>query len=138
MIARVLKAGLIYFAIVFGVGFFLGMLRVPFLVPALGERTAELIELPFMLAAIFFAARWVVGRYSFKGDLVSALSVGIIAALVLLVVEFSVVLWLRGLSIIQFLESRDSIAAVLYYSAVGVFGLMPAILTSAKRSRIDE
>ena len=39
---RRLKATLLYFAIVLGTGFMLGMVRVPFLVPRLGERNAEL------------------------------------------------------------------------------------------------
>lgn len=46
--ARTIKAGMTYFALVLGSGFVLGMMRVPFLVPHLGERVAELIEMPFM------------------------------------------------------------------------------------------
>ena len=45
---RTIKAGIAYFALVFGAGFVLGMIRVPFLVPRLGERVAELVEMPFM------------------------------------------------------------------------------------------
>lgn len=40
---RILKAGALYFALVFGTGLVLGMIRVPFLVPRLGVRIAELI-----------------------------------------------------------------------------------------------
>ena len=46
------KAGTAYFALVFGAGFVMGAIRVPLLVPRLGERVAELIEMPFMCIVI--------------------------------------------------------------------------------------
>ena len=63
---RTTQAGIAYFALVFGTGFLLGIIRVPFLVPRLGVRTAELIEMPFMFVAILFAARYVVRRFALK------------------------------------------------------------------------
>ena len=39
---QTLRAGFTYFAIVMGTGFMLGVIRVPFLVPRMGERWAEL------------------------------------------------------------------------------------------------
>jgi hypothetical protein len=49
---RILKAALLYFAIVFGVGFVLGTIRTLWLVPRLGARAAELLEMPVMLVVI--------------------------------------------------------------------------------------
>jgi hypothetical protein len=49
---RALRGGIFYFALVFGTGFVLGSVRVPFLVPHLGVRVAELIETRFMQSAI--------------------------------------------------------------------------------------
>jgi len=46
VVERVLKAGAVYFGVVFGAGFVLGTVRVIWVVPHLGERTAELIEAP--------------------------------------------------------------------------------------------
>ena len=62
VLARILKAGALYFGVVFGAGFVLGTVRVIWVVPHLGERTAELIEAPLMLAVTIVAARWVVKR----------------------------------------------------------------------------
>ena len=135
---KVLKASLAYFGIVFGVGFLLGMIRVPLLVPAVGERWAELIELPFLLIAIFFASRWVVRSFRFRQGLFEPLLVGVTAAGLLLVVEFSVVLWLRGQSISAFLANRDLVAGTLYYVAVGIFALMPLIQVHVNRRRESE
>ena len=58
--SRTIKAGLAYFALVFGAGFVLGSIRVPFLVPRFGERVAELIEMPIMFVVILVSARFIV------------------------------------------------------------------------------
>lgn len=42
MTTQSIKAGLAYFALVFGTGFVLGAVRVTLLVPRFGERIAEL------------------------------------------------------------------------------------------------
>ena len=60
-----IRAGLMYFAPVLGTGFVLGVLRVPFLVPRIGERWAELAEMPIMAVVIFFAAGYIL-RASLK------------------------------------------------------------------------
>jgi hypothetical protein len=61
---QLIKAGLSYFTLVFGAGFVLGALRVTLLVPRLGERMAELSEMPLMFAVIVFAARFVIRRFT--------------------------------------------------------------------------
>ena len=57
---RNFKPAVLYFALVLGTGFALGTIRVAFLVPRLGERYAELLEMSFMFVAIVLAARYVV------------------------------------------------------------------------------
>lgn len=56
------KAGVLYFAIVFAVGFVLGTIRTLWVVPRVGERKAELMEMPIMLAVTIVTARWTVLR----------------------------------------------------------------------------
>lgn len=51
------------FALVFGVGFVLGTVRVLWIAPQLGARAAELAEAPVMLVVIYFAARWIAKRF---------------------------------------------------------------------------
>lgn len=60
----VVAGGAAYFLIVFGVGFVLGIARTLWLVPRFGVRWAELLEIPVMLLAIYWAARWMSRRFN--------------------------------------------------------------------------
>ncbi len=121
-------AGPLYFALVFGAGFILGVLRVLWLSPRLGERTAELIEAPLMLAVIILAARWVVGRFSIPATVLHRLSLGFTALGLLLAAEFGGVLWLRGMSLVDYFSSRDSVALTVYIVMLGLFTIMPLLV----------
>jgi hypothetical protein len=123
--------GVCYFALVFGVGFLLGIVRVLALVPRLGERWAELAEMPLMLVAIIVSARFVVRRFS-ATDRASYLVSGGIALLLLVVVELSVVLAMRGMSIGQYVAERDPIAGSVYVAMLVVFAVMPWLLSVRK------
>jgi hypothetical protein len=52
----IIRAGFLYFAMVLGSGFVLGMFRVPFVVPRMGERWAELVKMPIMAVVFVFIA----------------------------------------------------------------------------------
>lgn len=122
------KAASTYFALTFAAGFVLGMVRVPFVVPRLGERTAELIEMPLMLLVVILSARFVVRRFRLDSTLATRLQVGLIALALLLAVEFSVVLALRGLTIGDYIATRDPIAGSAYAIMLVLFGLMPSLI----------
>ena len=57
--ARVVGAGLLYFALTFGAGFLLGPIRILLIEPRVGVRAAELLEIPVMIGVTLLAARWV-------------------------------------------------------------------------------
>ncbi len=46
----ILKAGVLYFALVFGAAFVLGTIRTLWVAPRFGTRRAELMETPIMLS----------------------------------------------------------------------------------------
>jgi len=129
---QILKAGVLYFAVVFGAGFILGPIRILWIAPRLGTRMAELLEMPIMLAIAIVTARWIVRRLAVPPTPSSRLGMGGIALSLLLVAEFTLVLWLRGLSIKEYLAARDPVAGTVYYVAVGVFAVMPLLV--ARRS----
>jgi hypothetical protein len=125
---QLLKAGALYFVLVFGAGFVLGPIRILWLVPRVGERTAELMETPIMLGVIVLAARWIARRVAAPPTPLRLLGVGAIALGLLLVVEFTVVLWLRGLTIGEYFARRDPVAGTVYIMMLGVFTVMPLLV----------
>ncbi len=96
---QILKAGVLYFALVFGAGFALGTIRTLWVVPKVGTRRAELIEAPLMFVATIVAARWIVLRFAIQSLPSVRLGMGGIALAFLLAAEFGLMLRLRGLSI---------------------------------------
>jgi hypothetical protein len=122
-----LKPALVYFALVFGTGFALGAIRVPLLVPRLGERYAELLEMPFMLAAIVLAARFVVRRYPLTRGTSASLTVGAAGLALLLIAEWLVGVWLQGRSFAEYLSERDPVSGAVYAVMLVVFALMPFV-----------
>jgi hypothetical protein len=125
---RTLKAGLAYFALVFAAGFVLGAFRIIFVAPRLGSRTAELIEMPVMLLVVALVARWVVRQFALPGERIPRLRVGLIALALLLAMEFSIVLWMRGLNLSRYFAQLDPVAGTVYYLMLLVFAAMPAII----------
>lgn len=123
-----MKAGALYFVLVFGAGFALGTLRVLLVVPRLGARTAELIEAPLMLAITLLAARWTVRRLAVPPARVPRLVMGCVALGLLLAAEFSVVLGVRGLSLREYFATLDPVSGTVYYLLLGVFALMPLLV----------
>jgi hypothetical protein len=125
---RILKAGVLYFLLVFGAGFVLGTIRTLWVVPRLGTRIAELLETPIMFVVTILAARWIVLHLSVPHTRPGRLGMGGIAFGLLLVAEFGLVHWLRGLSIREYLATRDPVSGTVYYGMLGVFAIMPLLL----------
>jgi MFS family permease len=116
-----MKAAAIYFALVFGTGFVLGPLRVLWLVPRVGVRAAELIEIPLMLVAIVLAAGFVIRRF----PKVPRIQTGLIAVCLLLAAEVCLGVALNDRSVTQVLFDRDPISGSAYYAALAAFAIMP-------------
>ena len=127
-VMSILKAGALYFALVFGAGFVLGTVRTVWVVPRFGTRMAELMETPIMLVVTMVAARWIVRRLAVPSVPSSRLGMGFVALGLMLVAEFGFVLWLRGLSIREYLATRDPVSGTVYYLMLGVFAIMPLLV----------
>ena len=125
---RIMKAAVLYFILVFGAGFVLGPIRIMWIVPHFGTRIAELMETPIMFVVIIVAARWIVRRLAVPYTLSIRLGMGCVALGLLLVAEFTLVLWIRGLPISEYLASRDPVSGAVYYVMLCVFAIMPILV----------
>lgn len=85
-----------------------------------------------MFVVTILAARWVAGRLALPTSLFGRLAVGLVALGLLLLTEFTVVLWLRRLTIPEYLASRDPVAGTVYIMMLAVFAVMPLLV--ARRS----
>jgi hypothetical protein len=124
---RVFQAGLVYFAIVFGTGFAIGVIRVPFLVPRIGERWAELAEMPVMATVIFYAADYVLRRFPQARGPGGALIVGFVALALLVVAELVLATLVQDRTLTEYVASRDQVSGTVYLVMLLVFALMPRI-----------
>src|SRR5271167_2301613 len=122
---QVVKAGVLYFALVFGAGFVLGTIRTLWVVPRVGTRTAELMEMPIMLTVTIVAARWTVLHLSVPMMWSARIEMCCIALVLMLIAEFGFVLWIRSLSIKKYFSTRDPVSGAAYYLLLIMFAVMP-------------
>jgi hypothetical protein len=115
---RPIPAAASYFALVFALGFALGTVRALWLAPMVGEVAAVLAELPVMLAASYFAARWLTRRFAVRSAQSASLMGGIAFALLMLA-EASLARMMPGTG------SATGVAAwfAALFTVPGIYGL---------------
>lgn len=125
---RELKASLAYFAGVFSIAFILGAIRVALVVEHLGERWAELLELPLILLASYGVARMCMRRFGpFTAG--SRLRIGIFALVFMISAELGLN-FSMGQDLGEYISSRDPVSGSAYLLALALFSLMPLIVGS--------
>lgn len=78
-----------------------------------------------MLVVTIVAARWIVRHFAIPYVPSARLGMGSIGLSLVLVAEFGLALWLRGIPIREYLASRDSVSGTANYAMLGVFAIMP-------------
>lgn len=124
-----------YFAFVFGAGFILGSIRVPFLLPRFGERISELIETPFMCIVVLLAARYISRRYALPPHPFIRPSVGLVGLDLLLLAELVLVAALQRQSVCECVSNKDPVAGVVFLAMLALFALMPLVLARVQSAR---
>lgn len=114
-----------YFAIIFATGFVLGTLRVILLVPNIGARNAELLEIPVMLAAIFLVGRWIAFQCKSRQQ---AFRSGFVALAMMLGAEVLLAALLLGKTPMDALLNKDPVSGSAYYLSLLVFAMVPGLL----------
>ena len=126
--ALVARLALAYFASVFFIGFVLGVARTLWIAPRLGERVAELVEIPVMVVASFLVARVLMSRAAHV-EIRAATLVGLAALALLLCAELAVVAFVRGQTLVDYVASRDPVSGSAYAIALLLFAAMPAVIS---------
>lgn len=119
------RAAVLYFALVFGAGFVLGVLRITLLLPRLGVRSAELAEMPIMLFVIYLSAGYVISRVRPGASAPHWLFVGLLALALLVAAECTLAVLLADRSIDEYLQSRDPVSGTVYLVMLAVYTVMP-------------
>jgi type IV secretory pathway TrbD component len=81
------------------------------------------------------AARWITLRLALSSTPSSRLGMGCIALEFMLIAEFGLVLWLRGLSISEYLASKDPVSGTVYYAMLVVFAIMPLLVVRRDKGK---
>jgi hypothetical protein len=129
-VSQTIRAGFVYFVLVLGAGFVLGVLRVPFLVPRMGERWAELAEMPLMAAVIFLAADYILRRFPDIRTPVHSVLAGMLAFVLSVAAELGLAMLLQDRTLLEFINSRDQVSGSVYVVLLLVFAVMPRLRLS--------
>ena len=128
---RVLKAGVVYFLVMFGVGWILGPIRELWAVPRFGRLTGVLLEAVIMLVVMAVSARWVIRRFHVKPTFGSTISIGLVALGILVPAELAGVVWVRWLPLPEYLASFATAPGLVSLLTFLLFAAMPTIVTRA-------
>jgi hypothetical protein len=135
---RVLKAGAVYFLFMFGVGWILGLVRELWAVPRFGRLTGLLLEAVIMLIAMAMSARWGIRRFQVGPTFGSTISMGLVALGILVPTELAGIVWVRGLSLPEYLASFATAPGLVSLLMFVLFAAMPTIVARAGRNRVGE
>lgn len=120
-----LLAGLQYWAVIFAMGFVLGVLRQTLLVPAIGPLWATAAELPFMLGASWFWCSHLVRRGGWPAAAVQRRVMGLSAFLALMCAELTLDLLIGQRDPLAFVRNWLTAAGALGLAGQVLYGLFP-------------
>ena len=130
---RILRAGALYFALVFAIGFLLGTIRVIVVGPSVGELNAVLLELPVILAASWFICRRLTTSLQVPPDLTSRVGMGASAFVLLLAAEVVLSVFLFGNSLDRHFENFRTFHGAIGLAGQFAFALFPIIQLRQRR-----
>lgn len=130
---RIVKAALAYWAAIFALGFALGICRVLWIAPALGELGAVLLELPLMLVASWWWAARIVRAQGVAGPF-SALAMGALAFALLLGAE-ALLAAAQGQGLTDWDAALLRPPGLLGFTGQVAFAAMPATIAGLRSAR---
>lgn len=121
------RAGLSYFAIVFGLGFLFGIFRFLVLLPVMSETVAVVLELPPILFLSWIVARRLIRKFCVSAKLSSRLVMGCLAFALLMLGEAALSVFAFRRSFIEHLVHYTETSALLGLAGQVAFSMFPAI-----------
>jgi len=119
---------------VLATGFVLGIFRVLILVPHIGERWAELAEMPVMATAIFVAAGYMLRHFPEAALPGRSLAADLLAFTLMVVIEMGLTILFKNQTPIKFISNRDKVPGSVYIALLIVFAIMPRLRLPAHQS----
>jgi len=128
-----LKAGLVYFGIVFAAGFIFGAVRVTVLEPRVGAALAVIVEGPIILAVSWTVCRRLITRFSVPSSLAPRLAMGGAAFGLLIIAEVGLSLSMFGRTLAEHFAIYRNAGGVIGLAGQLVFGLFPVVQYNLRR-----
>ena len=134
---RSLLAGLTYVAIVFAAGFALGLLRVLWLMPTIGDLAGVALELPLILLFSWFVCGWVIERFRVPPSLRQRALMGAVALVILVLAELGVSIFMTRSVVGDLVHTYLSPAGALALAGQLVFALFPILRLARARAPLQ-
>lgn len=127
-VVQVVRAGIVYFLIVFAVGWILGPIRVLWVIPHLGATVGVLLEAPLMLVAMILASRWAIRRWHVPARSAQRWAMGLIALGCLFAAELAGAVWLRRMTLQEYLAAFTNAPGLIALAMFLLFAAMPMLV----------
>ena len=127
---RSLLAGVAYFAIAFAAGVAMGLVRIVWLMPAIGELTALALELPIILAFSWWLSSWLVRLIRVPAAAGNRLAMGWTAFALLMLAELIVSVQLAGSGVGEHFMDYLSAPGLLALLGQVAFAFIPVLQLS--------
>ncbi|MBI1250661.1 MAG: hypothetical protein GC189_04230 [Alphaproteobacteria bacterium] len=127
-----IKAGVIYCALIYALGFAMGVLRHYGLAPALGERVAVIIEAPLMVLASWYVCGWALVRFVVPDGVAARALMGAVGFVCLMALEAFVSIVVMQRSVERHLLYLYGEEHRLGFLAQILFALIPLVRPRAR------
>jgi membrane associated rhomboid family serine protease len=125
VMGRAIKAGAVYFLLLYVIGFLLGVTRELLLAPRFGVAVASAIEAIPMLAAIIHFAPLIARRFGIPPKSGGRIIMGLAGLVLLIGAEIAMTRAMRGLSPEEWLAHFASIEGAIYAVLLACFAALP-------------
>lgn len=122
-----IRAGLAYVAIVFAIGFGLGVIRVLLVIPRFGAVVAVCIEAPVLLALAWWTCGALVRRFAVADSLLPRVAMGGFAFIILMAAELAMAILLLGRTPAQHWAGYRDTAVQIGLAAQLLFAAFPLL-----------